>query len=229
MEQKLASRDAPKRCSAADAFRAFVSSSDFPCVGAKSALALGHLELLEAGSIRDSAFDAAIHAALVGFGERLSGDQPAMQSFACLFRSEPGLDEQAFSTFLWRRLQALHDLDRENGIGWDASVSSDPSSSRFSMSVGGCAYFIVGLHPQSSRRARRFSRPAMVFNPHRQFQQLKADGRYAKMQETIRERDTVLQGGVNPMLAEFGERSEAIQYSGMRVDATWTCPLHVRG
>ena len=34
--------------------------------------------------------------------------------------------------------------------------------------------------------------------------------------------------GINPMLSEFGERSEATQYAGRKVGAAWTCPLRVR-
>jgi FPC/CPF motif-containing protein YcgG len=39
----------------------------------------------------------------------------------------------------------------------------------------------------------------------------------------------MLQGTVNPMLAEFGEQSEARQYSGRDVGEIWKCPFHARG
>ena len=45
------------------------------------------------------------------------------------------------------------------------------------------------------------------------------------MQHAIRERETVLQGNVNPMLSEFGEESEARQYSGREVSDEWAAPF----
>jgi FPC/CPF motif-containing protein YcgG len=67
-----------------------------------------------------------------------------------------------------------------------------------------------------------------VFNFHNQFQQLKASGKYQSMQEVIRTRDTRLQGFVNPVLARFGDASEARQYSGRAVASDWQCPFHAK-
>ena len=47
------------------------------------------------------------------------------------------------------------------------------------------------------------------------------------MQETIRHRDLQLQGTINPMLSDFGERSEARQYSGRIVEENWRAPFSV--
>ena len=66
------------------------------------------------------------------------------------------------------------------------------------------------------------------FNSHRQFDRLRADGRYAKMQAATRKRDTALQGSINPNLADFGSAPETRQYSGRKVEADWTCPFHAR-
>ncbi|MNR56963.1 YqcI/YcgG family protein [compost metagenome] len=46
------------------------------------------------------------------------------------------------------------------------------------------------------------------------------------MQDAIRTRDIALQGSINPVLARFGEASEARQYSGRAVEADWQCPFH---
>jgi hypothetical protein len=46
------------------------------------------------------------------------------------------------------------------------------------------------------------------------------------MQEAIRQRDIALQGSINPVLARFGEASEARQYSGRAVESNWKCPFH---
>ena len=37
-----------------------------------------------------------------------------------------------------------------------------------------------------------------------------------------------LQGTINPNLADFGDASEARQYSGRAVEANWTCPFRPR-
>ena len=87
---------------------------------------------------------------------------------------------------------------------------------------------MIGLHPGASRQARRFETPVLVFNSHRQFQRLRADGRYAKMQKATRGRDVALQGSINPNLADFGTASEARQYSGRAVEPHWACPLRVK-
>lgn len=93
------------------------------------------------------------------------------------------------------------------------------------MSFGGEAFFVVGLHPGASRPARRFAQPALIFNLHDQFEQLRAEGRYETMREKILRRDEALAGSRNPMLARHGEISEARQYSGRAVDGAWACPF----
>ena len=96
-------------------------------------------------------------------------------------------------------------------------------------SFGGEAFFVVGLHPHASRPARRFDTPAMVFNLHDQFEQLRATGRYDKLRETIIDRDVALAGSANPMLASHGSISSARQYSGRAVGAEWRCPFSGSG
>ncbi len=41
-----------------------------------------------------------------------------------------------------------------------------------------------------------------------------------------RAREMAFQGSINPMLKNFGERSEASQYSGRAVSDNWPCPFH---
>ena len=93
------------------------------------------------------------------------------------------------------------------------------------MSAGGKGFFVIGMHPGASRLARRFQCPVLVFNLHSQFEQLRADGRYDKLRSTIVARDIAFSGSGNPMLATYGQRSEARQYSGRRVDDDWVCPF----
>src|SRR5215204_4076537 len=110
-------------------------------------------------------------------------------------------------------------------VAWDTAVSSDPDDPRFAFSFGGRAFFLIGLHPGSSRWARRFAWPTIVFNAHHQFERLRTTGRYDPLQAAIRDRDTALQGSTNPTLAAFGTASEARQYAGRAVEPDWRCPF----
>jgi FPC/CPF motif-containing protein YcgG len=197
-------------------------------VGAKSASALGGLRVIEAGNFTSGEHDAAIHRAITEFGVEALAEEAGLLSFACLFRHGPRMSESEFEAALWARAQGLHDIDAASGAPWAEGVSREPDAADFSFSVGGVAYFVVGLHPGASRAARRFCRPALVFNPHIQFERLRTDGRYYRMQSIIRERELARHGSINPMLSDFGSGREAAQYSGRQVEPGWTCPLKVR-
>ena len=210
-------------------FREFIASDAFPCVGSKLALASGGLHFIELCPLGDVANDAPLLEALKGFAAGVdAADGAGVESMIALFRGPRMMDEVAFERHLWNQLQRLHELDVAGGTPWAADVERDPANPRFSMSLAGHPFFVIGLHPGASRMARRFSYPALVFNSHRQFDRLREDGRFAKMQAATRARDRELQGSINPNLAEYGEASEARQYSGRAVEVDWRCPLHVR-
>ncbi len=206
-------------------FQAFIKDVQFPCVGAKSALVQDQLTLFQGGDIDRPSHDVELHTALHEFGDSLEPDSPLVQSFAALFEGPRNLSEAEFETALWNRLQCLHNLDVVSGESWNEQTSRDPDSAHFSMSVGGHAFFIIGLHPNASRPARRFDTPAMVFNSHAQFERLREDGRFDKMKKVIRERDAAIAGDVNPMIADYGDGSEARQYSGRQVGSDWQAPF----
>jgi FPC/CPF motif-containing protein YcgG len=69
--------------------------------------------------------------------------------------------------------------------------------------------------------------PTLVFNLHEQFERMRSDGRYQRMRDTIRRRDTELQGFLNPMVSDHGDTSEARQYAGRAVPADWSPPFTV--
>lgn len=208
---------------------AHIGEAGFPCVGAKAALAKGTLEVLGCNRIDSAWDDLRIHDGLLHFAAAYRREPTLFRSFAVVFDGPDGLDETAFEQALWQRAQSLSDKDVWRGQTYDTSVSTDPDSPHFSMSFGGEAFFIVGLHPQASRPARRFARPAMIFNLHDQFEVLRAQGRYEGLREKILVRDETLAGSRNPMLARHGEMSEARQYSGRAVDADWKCPFSYSG
>ena len=119
-------------------------------------------------------------------------------------------------------LQRLHEADDEP---WAPEVSADPEDPHFAFSAGGTPFFIVGLHPQASREARRMPLPILVFNLHEQFEALREQGGFDRMRDAIRRRDEDLQGSVNPMVSDHGESSEARQYSGRKLEEDWEAPF----
>nr|WP_235506675.1 guanitoxin biosynthesis heme-dependent pre-guanitoxin N-hydroxylase GntA [Altererythrobacter sp. Root672] len=202
-----------------------VADLAFPCVGAKSALARGTLKVLVGHSVTSAWDDVHIHSELLEWAYAYRADPSGLRSLAVAFKGPDHLTEEQFEAAMWARIQSLADKDEWRGQPYDARVSADPTDSHFSLSFGGEAFFVVGLHPNASRPARRFPRPTLVFNLHDQFQRLRDEGRYERMREKIIERDVDLAGHANPMLSRHGEASEARQYSGRAVDDDWQCPF----
>jgi len=225
-DRNIVPRDAPMQqgnASLVRAFETFVDRKSFPCLGAKAALKRQALECVCASDIRSASRDRCITRELQSFAAR-TGTDDTFVSKAILFPGSPLLTEIEFEAALWERLHAIHLIDREQHA-WDSSVSDDPQTPHFSMSIGGRGFFVVGMHPHASRPARRFQCPVMVFNLHSQFEQLRADGRYEKLRAAIITRDVMFCGSSNPMLAVHGQRSEARQYSGRQVGDDWACPF----
>lgn len=209
-----------------ESFRRFVGDPAFPCVGAKAALKRGALKVVLCRSIVSAWNDVRIHQELLDWAKDYKDDPGLFRSLVFIFSDARPLSEQEFERALWARLQSLADKDAWLGQPYDRGVSADPNDPHFSLSFGGEAFFVVGLHPNASRPARRFIRPAMVFNLHGQFKTLREEGRYESIRSTIIERDVRLSGTPNPMIARHGESSEALQYSGRHVEPDWKCPFH---
>jgi hypothetical protein len=208
-----------------------IEAADFPCVGAKSALAQGGLTIETASSLQSARDDRRIHDRLAHWSRSAGaeGDRGGFRSLAVVFAGPRNLDEEGFEAALWDRLTALTGLDAARGHDPDPAFSTDPRDPGFALSFGGRAYFAVGLHPHASRRARRAPAPTIVFNFHEQFARLRAQDRYERMREVILARDEAFDGTVNPMVARHGETSEARQYSGRAVGDEWRCPFSGRG
>ncbi len=208
-------------------FQAHISGEDFSCVGAKAAL---NGSLFRFGFYKE--MNAPETNQLLAHDLRLfAAEQQKVAtnyaSFAAIFAAPVVKNEGLWEDALWAQLKNLHEIDRTQFV-WDSTVSNDPEDVNFSFSIAGTGFFIVGLHPHSSRKARRFSRMALVFNPHAQFDRLRENGQYDRMQQTIRSRDLKLQGSLNPNLSDFGTQSEARQYSGRAVEENWKCPFHAQ-
>ncbi len=207
-----------------EAFEGFAGGAGHPCLGARSVVRRNAYELHLYGELGTVATAGALNADLARFGATVQAGE--LSSLVAVFSEPTATSEGVFSALLWRQLQHMHDLDHADNP-WDPRVSSDPGDPHFSFSIAGAAYFIVGLHAGSSRWARRFAWPTLVFNPHEQFNALRDAGRYDRMRSIIRGRDAELQGSVNPALRDHGSASEAAQYAGGDVPGDWDCPLHV--
>lgn len=202
-----------------------ISHEQFPCVGAKSALARGTLKVFSCHSLCSNWDDLRIHRELLQWAADYRKNPEGLRSLAVVFEGPLNLGETEFEQAMWSRIQSFADKDHWLGQPYDHRVSPDPNDPHFSLSFGGEAFFVIGLHPHASRPARQFPSPTLVFNLHDQFERLREDGRYERMRQRIMDRDRELAGEINPMLARHGEVSEARQYSGRVVGPEWRCPF----
>ena len=205
-------------------FKNFISRPDYSCLGAQTSL---NSRSLCFGLFDDMFKKSDIEAlawGLVNYIEAVDQRNSNFLSYVALFENSNFDSEVEFEKTMWALLGELHLIDKKN-FDWDSSVSNDPRSNKFSYSFGGRSFFVVGMHPQSSRRARAFKAPALAFNLHSQFEGLRSRGKFETMKKAIRKRELNFQGSINPMLSDYGDASEARQYSGRVVEKDWRCPF----
>jgi FPC/CPF motif-containing protein YcgG len=207
-------------------YLAFLNNKAFPCVGARAALARQQIKCMVADHMACPKDDLAILQFLYDFVDDYRKSKKTFHSATIIFKDPGLLNEEMFDELMWGRLQALADLDERNYC-YDKRVNADPSSVNFSFSLKEEAFFIIGLHPASSRQARQFKYPTLAFNPHAQFEKLKETNSYEMIKNVVRKRDIAYSGSVNPMLQDFGKSSEAFQYSGRNYSDQWQCPLNI--
>ena len=205
-------------------FERFVNDASFSCLAGKGVVHQQGHEVRAYAPLGTRAATIALASDLAAFSE-FPASAGTLRAFVAVFPERVPRSELAFERRLWAQLERLHAHERAS-VPWDPSVSNDVDDPMFAFSFAECAYFVVGLHAHASRISRRFRWPALVFNPHSQFGRLRGEGRFARMQQAIREREMAVQGSLNPNLADFGERSEARQYSGREVEQDWKCPFH---
>ena len=209
-----------------DEFRKHLSQKDFPCIGAKTALASGQLKCMVAYHMGCPHQDGEVLQFIYDFVDQFRNSGSLYHSAAVLFRQPVDLNEEIFEKLLWERLQSLSDLDALQ-YAYDPRVSENTASPYFSFSLKSEAFFIIGLKPESKHASRRFTYPAIIFNPHLQFQTLRETEKYNHLKSVIRKRDIQYSGTINPVLKDFGEASEVFQYSGRLQDENWQCPLKI--
>ncbi len=215
----------PEQEAISEEYRAFLHNKAFPCIGARAALAQGNITCMVAMHMACPAHDRLILRFLYDFIDNYRSSDTLFHSAAILFEGPVMHSDEMFDSLMWEQLGAVN-TDAEN-FGYDQRVDADPASPKFSFSLKEEAFFIIGLHPASSREARRFSRPVLAFNPHAQFEKLRETERYERMKEVIRRRDVSFSGSVNPMLDDFGQTLRIYQYSGRNYAKDWQCPLNI--
>jgi FPC/CPF motif-containing protein YcgG len=208
-----------------------IASEKYSCVGAKAALKRAsyrfgaYSQMYEEGVTAGLCYD--LYNFLADQTNGANGITGPFTAFIACFSDRKIESEMDFHTRMWKQLQAIHDLDWQYHP-WDSRVSSDIGSPYFAFSFARRALFVVGLNPYSSRIARRFPWPAIVFNPHSQFRLMRQQNTFEAMKSAIRERELALQGSLNPNLADHGTDSEAKQYSGAAANADLICPFHAK-
>ena len=215
--------EAPRRDIVA-AIEEMVAHPEYPCLGARSVFRRDAATVVVLDDLADTSTGGALDtlgATLARYADEADADGDLVSFVAC-FREPVPQHEREFETLLWAALQHLHDKD---DAPWADGVAADPENPHFAFSVAGTAFFVVGLHPNASRVARRAPVPTLVFNLHEQFDRMRQDGRYQRMRDTIRRRDTDLQGFRNPMVSDHGDSSEARQYAGRAVPEDWSAPF----
>lgn len=196
----------------------------YPCVAALQSFHKSDYQVGFYGSLGTGGRWRDLRRDLLYFLSCQQASQSSLLTFWALFDESSPMDEDVFEQGLWRELSHLTSEEtREQDWG---VFTSDPNDKSFCLGLGGHRFFVVGLHPEASRLARRFPVPALVFNVFDQFESLKAKGVYDSMVKTNRERDVKFQGEANPMALIHGDDWESIQFSGKSNDGRkWKCPF----
>lgn len=202
-----------------------ISNPQFPCVMAKSVLSQGHLVQHDFSENDPAQVAPQLKSKIYDFIDQFRTQPKRLSSFIVSFDHPELKNFERCEEFFWNLLRELHQLD--SGLyPHDPRVASDPQDPRFSFSLKSEAFFILMLHPQSPRFARRSKVPTIVFNAHSQFEDLRQKGLFQKIRDLIRKRDAKLQGSVNPMLADHGaDRTEIFQYTGREYSVGSKCPF----
>lgn len=199
---------------------------NYPCIGALRSFHRNEYQVgLYPGTAGPSR-STVVRNDLLYFLERQKETQSSYLSFWAVFDETRSFSENEFEQWLWSQLSSLTS-DSLKKTDWPQGADADPESKSFSFCIGGHELFVVGLHCASSRLSRRFPWPTLIFNSFDQFNLLKQKGHFNKMVEINRSLDEKFQGTANPMAVQWGEKWEAIQFSGKENPPTWKCPFHI--
>jgi len=156
--------DAPRHDIVA-AVEEMVAHPEYPCLGARSVFRRDAATLVVLDDLTDTTPGGSLDtlgATLAQYAHEVDAEGDLVSFVACFRGPVPG-EERGFEALLWSALQHLHDND---DAPWADGVAADPENPHFAFSVAGTAFFVVGLHPNASRVARRAPLPTLVFNLH---------------------------------------------------------------
>ncbi|MBC7370079.1 MAG: YqcI/YcgG family protein [Bdellovibrionaceae bacterium] len=205
--------------------RQLVQQKNYPCVAAIAAMAKNDYQLETYSGFGSGSSCERLAKDLIRFRDEYVRTKSAYLSFFAIFDDAAEMTEEEFESRLWKELSYMSSVE---GLShrWDPEFSDNPEDKNFCFSLDRTAFFVVGMHPKSSRKARQFSVPALVFNVYDQFRELQKHGRYDPMVHLNRKRDIAYQGAANPMAELYGDQWEAIQFSGKNNSEEWKCPFH---
>ena len=203
-----------------------IKSPTFPCTMAKTLAAKNRIEFKNYDLVSFNSSDLRDDLRSFQNDAGASNKDQYYKSFVAEFSSLPDrkLGFAEFENFFWKILAELRATEIEAGE-YDETVSSDPRDKNFGFSINGSSYFLIMLHPENPRMSRRSENPAIVFNLHVQFEQLREEGMFEKFVKIIRGRDLRLQGDENPMMKNFGNSPEWLQYTGRQMPEASKCPF----
>jgi len=200
-----------------------IIEKDHPCIMAQSVFKTDEVELYSYQELGSRKAAQQLLNDIKQYLKTYDFQSNSFKTLMAVFPDDQFDTEKEFEDKLWQHLRQIYKLDDQP---WDEDVAKDPSDSDFSFSIAGAAFFIVGMHSKSSRKARQSPHPCLTFNLHWQFEKLREMGTFEQVRDKIRTRDEALQGDVNPVVKDHGEESEAKQYSGRKVEGNWKCPFH---
>ena len=206
-------------------FKQHVAKSNFPCLNAKIALkrnAFGFnlYDILATQETTQLLYHSLLE--FINYQSSLWEKNHMLTTYVACFRMPKTMSEEMFELLLWKQLRLLHEEDVKNGMKWSKDYSDNPVDPQFGFSIGERAFFIVGLHPNSSRKARQFPIPAIAFNSHDQFKNLRRLKMLTEIRQVIRHTDQHQNGSMNPNLIPNEENSSAFEYSGKPIQSDWT-------
>src|SRR6476620_6336695 len=105
----------------------YLRNKEFPCIGAKAALAKQQVRCMVAAHMACPKDDQAILEFLYFFVDDYRRSGELYQSAAIIFQQPTFLNEELFDKLLWQRLQSLSDMDANN-FEYDKRVNIDPCS-----------------------------------------------------------------------------------------------------
>jgi FPC/CPF motif-containing protein YcgG len=203
--------------------RETVMQPNYPCVAAIKSYAKDDYQVGFYGRLGADGFARDLRNDLLYFLREQRATGSTYLSFWAVF-DEADYSEEDFENRLWKQLSNLTSAELRE-TDWGPNTNSNPQDPSFRFSLAGAEFFVVGLHPQSSRISRQFSRPVLIFNVWDQFAELMRIGQYEPMIQTNRKRDQKFQGDANPMAVAHGDDWESIQFSGRNNSKQWKCPF----